>query len=166
MNHLFTTLVIVAALLLMGGCSTTRHATAVQEYKRDSVKVEVKTETKYVRDTVFLEVPAQTAERTTADSTSHLENDYAVSDAKINKDGSLYHDLKTKPQDKPVPIQKPVEHKDSIIYRTEFVEKIVPVERELTKWQRTQMRGFWIVSAMFLIVVLRKPMLSLIRRFI
>ena len=124
------------------------------------------TDTLRFDDTVFVEIPAQTAERTTVDSVSHLENEYAMSDAKINNDGTLYHDLRTKPQQKPVPIEKPVEHKDSIIYRDKVIEKVVPVEKELTKWQKTQMRGFWIVSVILFVVVFRKPLLNLIRRFI
>ena len=39
-------------------------------------------------------------------------------------------------------------------------------EKELTKWQKTQMRGFWIVSVILFVVVFRKPLLNLIRRFI
>lgn len=157
-------IIILAAALLLGGCSPCKHIASTQQ--RDSTHIEVRTEVIYVPDTVFVEIPAQTAERTTVDSVSHLENEYATSDAKINNDGTLYHDLRTKPQQKPVPIEKPVEHKDSIIYRDKVIEKVVPVEKELTKWQKTQMRGFWIVSVILFVVVFRKPLLNLIRRFI
>lgn len=157
-------IIILAAALLLGGCSPCKHIATTQQ--RDSTCIEVRTEVIYVPDTVFVEIPAQTAERTTVDSVSHLENEYAISDAKINNDGTLYHDLRTKPQQKPVPIEKPVEHKDSIIYRDKVIEKVVPVEKELTKWQKTQMRGFWIVSIILFVVVFRKPLLNLIRRFI
>ena len=91
---------IMAAVLLVGGCSPGKHLAKTQQ-QQDSTRVEVRKEIVYVPDTVYLEIPAQTAERTTRDSTSHLENDYATSDARINTDGSLYHDLKTKPQEIP-----------------------------------------------------------------
>lgn len=40
-------------------------------------------------DTAYIEVPAQSAEITTPDSVSHLETDFATSDARINPDGTL-----------------------------------------------------------------------------
>lgn len=156
---------IMAAVLLVGGCSPGKHLAKTQQ-QQDSTRVEVRKEIVYVPDTVYLEIPAQTAERTTRDSTSHLENDYATSDARINSDGTLYHDLRTKPQEKEIPVEVPKERKDSIIYRNIEVEKIVPVERELTKWQKTQMRGFWVVLVVLVVYVFRKPFLALIRRFI
>lgn len=155
----------LAAVLLVGGCSPGKHLAKTQQ-QQDSTRVEVRKEIVYVPDTVYLEIPAQTAERTTRDSTSHLENDYATSDARINSDGTLYHDLRTKPQEKEIPVEVPKERKDSIIYRNIEVEKIVPVERELTKWQKTQMRGFWVVLVVLVVYVFRKPFLALIRRFI
>ena len=74
--------------------------------------------------------------------------------------------LRTKPQEKEIPVEVPKERKDSIIYRNIEVEKIVPVERELTKWQKTQMKGFWVVLVVLVVYVFRKPFLALIRRFI
>lgn len=155
----------MAAVLLVGGCSPGKHLAKTQK-QQDSTRVEVRKEIVYVPDTVYLEIPAQTAERTTRDSTSHLENDYATSDARINTDGTLYHDLRTKPQEKEIPVEVPKERKDSIIYRNIEVEEIVPVKRELTKWQKTQMRGFWVVLVVLVVYVFRKPFLALIRRFI
>lgn len=45
------------------------------------------------------------------------------------------------------------------------VEKIVEVERKLTWWQQTQIRGFW-VTIIIILVLLRKKIFPLIRRFI
>lgn len=100
----------------------------------------------------------------TADSTSHLENDYATSDARINPDGTLYHDLKTKPQKKPVKFEKPVERKDSTIYKTKTVTEteIVKVPRDLTWWQKTQIYGFWVIL-FILVIVYRKKILSFVK---
>lgn len=98
---------LLMAALLLCGCAASRHVSdSVTSEQRDTARVE--TVTIYVPDTVFVEIPAQTAERETRDSVSQLENDYAASEARINPDGSLYHDLRTKPQKKPVEFQKPV----------------------------------------------------------
>ena len=150
-------------VLLLTACGTSRNLTNT---KQDSTRVEVREVVKFIHDTTFVEIPAQTAERTTRDTTSHLENDYATSDARVNSDGSLYHNLKTKPQKKPVPVETPVIRKDSIVYRDRAVKELVPVERELTWWQKTQMKGFWIVLTILVVYVFRKPLLNLIRRFI
>lgn len=140
---------IFATVLLLAGCSPCKHIAASQVQHQDSTHTEVVTKTYFVTDTVLVEIPAQTAERTTADSVSRLENDYATSEARINPDGTLYHDLKTKPQAIPKEVQTPVRRKDSIAYRYKYrdVLKAVEVERELTWWQKTQMYGFWVAIA-------------------
>ena len=162
-------LYILAAVLLFTSCSTCRHIAASQEQRQDSIHTEVVTKTYFVTDTVFVEIPAQTAERTTADSVSQLENDYATSEARINPDGTLYHDLKTKPQDIPKEVQTPVEQKDSIVYRYRYrdVVKTVEVERELTWWQKTQMYGFWVATIAllaYLCIANRKRIVSWIMK--
>ena len=88
-----------------------------------------------------------------------------TSEARINPDGTLYHDLKTKPQDIPKEVQTPVELKDSIVYRYRYrdVVKTVEVERELTWWQKTQMYGFW-VALLVIVITYRKGIWSIIKR--
>lgn len=158
--------IIVAAILLVGGCSPSRHLAKTQQ-QQDSTRVEVRKEIVYVPDTVLFEIPAQTAERTTRDNTSHLENNYATSDARINTDGTLYHDLKTKPQEIPKEVQTPVERNDSIIYkyRTVYETVEVEVERELTWWQKTQIYGFW-VALLVIAITYRKGIWSIIKRIV
>lgn len=146
---------------LLGSCKCHRAITTI--VVQDSTRVEVRTETVYVPDTILVEIPAQKAERTTADSTSHLENDYAVSDAAIMPDGSLFHALETKPQQKPVEYQKPIERKDSIVYREKEVPVPYPVteyvEKKLSWWQQTEIYGFYALL-LLLLVMLRKPILK------
>lgn len=158
--------IIVCALL--GSCSS--HKNMVTEHKEnDSVMVEVHTNTIIVPDTVYVEIPPQIAERTTADSTSHLENDYATSDARINPDGTLFHQLATKPQKKPVEVDKKIEQRDSIVYveksNTETGQQIVEVERQLSWWEKTRIYGFYLLAAL-LVVIYRKQIWSLLRKFI
>ena len=153
------------AFLLLTSCGAGKHL-PVQTEQRDSVRIEVRKETRYIKDTVFLTVPAQSAENTTRDTSSHLETDYAESDARITPDGTLYHSLKNKEQEKPVPVDVPVTQKDSIVYRDKLIYETVEVERDLTAWQKWQMRSFWILLSAVAIYVLRKPLLALVRRFI
>ena len=115
--------------------------------------------------TVFVEVPAQSERQTVRDTTSHLETSYAVSDARINDDGTLFHSLANKPRKRPVPTEKKVIYRDSIVYRDRANTEIVEVERKLTWWQQTKMKGFWVLLVV-IAFVLRKNIVTLARRFI
>ncbi len=160
----------IAALLLVG-CSTYKKIpTQVQEQRRDSVRVEYRERTILVPDTVYVEIPAQTAERTTADSVSHLENDYASSDARLNHDGTLTHTLFTKPQLKPVPTERKIECRDSIIYRDKVInakETVTEyVEHKLSWWERTQIYGFWAAIILLAVIYRRKIFQAVVRLFL
>ena len=137
---------IAIVLLLFSSCRTGK---VVVVEAKDSVRVEERVREIKVTDTLFVEVPAQSAERTTADSTSHLENDYAVSDARVNPDGSLSHSLETKPRTDTLSREVGVQVRDSIIYREKVVPKIVPVEKELNWF--TQMR-IWLGNIMLVLI--------------
>lgn len=157
---------LLCAILL--SCKSHKNLIHENEQK-DSERVDVRYQTIIVTDTVFVEIPAQTAERTTSDSTSHLENDYATSYARINPDGTLFHKLATKPQKKPVEIDKKIEQRDSIVYveksNTETGQQIVEVERQLSWWEKTRIYGFYLLAAL-LVVIYRKQIWSLLRKFI
>lgn len=156
---------IIMLLILLSGCKTQK--SSVNTEPITNTIVETKTEIIYVPDTIFVEIPEQKAERTTQDSTSFLENTYATSEARINPDGSLFHNLNTKPQE--IPVEKPAKviKVDSLVY----VDKKIPVyiEKELTWWQETRLKGFyWLFCILVVIVMimLRKPIASLIGRVI
>ncbi len=168
MRHLLT---IAIFALLVCSCATTKPKTTIVS-TRDSVR----TETKYERieriDTVFVSLPHQTAERTTADTTSTLENDYAKSTASILPNGLLFHNLETKQKPVPVPSKKVEEHKDSIVYREVEVPKPYPVEVEVNRltWaQQAQIYGCRVLVALiaiFALVRYRKGIFAIVRRFI
>ena len=137
---------IAIVLLLFSSCRTGK---VVVVEAKDSIRIEERLRYVPVVDPFFMEVPPQSSERTTADSTSHLENDYAVSDARIMIDGSLYHSLETKPRTDTLTQELSVQAKDSIIYREKVVPKIYPVEKELNRF--TQMR-IWLGNIMLVLI--------------
>ena len=161
-----STLLLILTAFILSGCGSAKNM-PVKIETRDSIITKVVKDVKYIKDTVYLEIPAQTAERTTPDSTSHLENDYATSDARINEDGSLYHDLKTKPQRKPQEVEVTVQSTDSTTAEIKYVDSEVAVEvpGELSWWQKTKMYGFWGWLALF-IINNRKRILSIGRKII
>ena len=156
-----TILFIIIAAAMSSCCTTRRLATS----SKDSVRVEIRTRTEYVHDTIIREIPAISEAITTRDTASHLENFYAKSDARINPDGTLFHSLATKPQKEPIPIEKPIQYRDSIVYRDKVEKEIVEVERNLSWWEKTQMKGFWVL-VIIIAFVYRRKIMSLIRRFI
>lgn len=143
-------LVILALIaVLVASCGSPRHVATIIE-KRDSTKVEVRTELVERIDTVYVELPRQSETVAVKDSSSHLENDVAESDASVDELGFLHHSLKTKPRGRlPVPSKNTKERRDSIVYRDKYVyiEKPVYVEAKLNAWQRFRLRGFWILVA-------------------
>ena len=86
---------------------------------------------------------------TVRDSMSHLENDYAISDARIMADGSLYHSLETKPRTDTLTQELSVQAKDSIIYREKVIPKIYPVEKELNWFVRMRI---WLGNIMLVLI--------------
>lgn len=142
-------IIVVFIASLLTSCGSSRHA-AISIETHDSTKVEVRTELIETIDTVYVELPKQSEMVAVKDTSSHLENDLAVSDASIDELGFLHHSLKTKPRGRlPVPSKKTKERRDSIVYRDKYVyiEKPVYVEAELNAWQRFRLRGFWALLA-------------------
>lgn len=121
----------------------------------DSVRIETVVRTEFVRDTAYIDVPREVVREIAADS-SHLETEYAFSDARILPDGRLSHSLENKAQKRPVEVQKVIEYRDSIVWRERTAREVVEVEKRLTAWQRLQMTGFWVfVTAIVAIVGFR-----------
>ena len=91
-------------------------------------------------DTAYFEVPVEVEKIVTRDTTSHLENSLAISDAMVT-DGFLHHSLETKPQKVPVPVV--IHLRDTIKQEAQIVYKEVPVEQPLSWWQKFRMDAFW-----------------------
>ena len=155
-------LLLIFILAVFSACCPCRHLTTSTA---DSIRVETVVRYERILDTVYMDVPVEIVRETVRDTTSHLETSFASSDARINPDGSLYHSLENKPQKRPAPVEKDIVYRDSIVYRDRVNTEFVEVERKLTWWQQTQMRGFWLLLVV-VILVFRKNLVTLARRFI
>ena len=126
---------------------------------RDSAYVERSESIVYVQVTTVVEIPAQTAERETRDSTSHLETAFAQSDASIVwHDGVPYlnHSLANKPQKiektQTVPVKQIRLRYFRKIYRTIYKSKII--EKQLSLYQKAMLNfGPWIMIAMVIYII-------------
>lgn len=126
------------------------------DYRQDSVRVEVVENIVYVHDTVIHEVPLIKEVQTVRDTISHLTNKYAESWASVRSDGTLSHSLTTRPQRIAIPYEKTEKQRDSIVYRTVEKQVMVEVERNLSWWEQTQIRGFWAILSILTIIFLWK----------
>lgn len=121
----------ILPLALCVSCGPARHASV-----SDSTRATVREVTRYVKDTVYLELPAITERIVTRDTASRLENDYAVSEASVSG-GYLSHSLATKPARTTVETEAREVVRDSIVFRDRLIEVPVEVEKPLSRWQRT-----------------------------
>lgn len=146
-------------VIILASCAIQRPP--VIQY-RDSVRVEVRDH--LIHDTVAVPVPVEAEKVVTRDTSSHLENSLASSDAVVSG-GLLHHSLQTKPQTLHVPVAVPA--RDSIIYRDREVVKEVPVEveRQLTFWQRFRIGAFYWILA-FALIGWRREILSILRKIL
>lgn len=163
------TAILIIATALLTGCKTSKQA----HPPLPVVPIETKTNTKIIHtesiDTVFVEIPAQSAEKTTPEGYSHLETDYAESDAQINPDGTLHHTLKNKPTKQPVPVKNSADtvYIDTAVEIPVPAEVPVAVERTLTWWEKTRLNTWgWLATALSLCMawICRKPIVTLAQR--
>lgn len=145
--------------MLVGCCAQQLATTDTQ----DNVRVETVVRYERVLDTVYIEVPVEIVRETVRDTTSHLETSFAMSDARINPDGSLFHSLENKAQSRPAEIEKEIVYRDSVVYCDRTETKVVEVPRDLTWWQQTKMKGFWAMLTILVILLLRKRFSKYIR---
>lgn len=127
-------------------CSVSRQVTSGE------TKVEVRTETKYEKDTMYFEIPVYVEKVQTLDTTSLLENKYAVSAASVSG-GVLAHSLSTKPVKQAVEVEKQIVYRDSLVYVDKIITNTVEVKKQLTSWQKFLMSfgslGFF---ALFIVI--------------
>lgn len=145
-------ILIATAALLVVACSPKIYQPVIVE-TYDSVRVEVRE--RVVRDTVIFEVPVYRERIVTLDTTSHLENPYAESTATVSG-GVLTHELATIPHQEIKIVEIPV-HDTVYIERLVQGETIImEKEKQLTSFQRFQIKTFWVlVIALVLYIALK-----------
>ena len=112
--------------LLCVACASARQVTPLE-----NTHVEVRTETVFQKDTVYLELPILVEKVQTLDTMSVLENRYAKSEA-IVADGVLVHSLATKPVKEPIEVETKVVYRDSLVYVDKIVKETVEVAKPLS----------------------------------
>lgn len=124
----------------------------------DSTRVEVRTERVFIHDTAYVELPVIVEKIQTLDTTSTLENQFAKSEAIVTA-GILQHSLETKPAQLPVPVEKEIVYRDSIVFKDRLVKEEVEVEKPLSFWQQFKMRvgvAAMILTALYVAYLLLK----------
>ena len=136
-------------LFLSVACSVTRQVTP-----REQTTVEVRTNTVYVPDTVYVQLPAVSQSVETLDTVSVLENRYAVSEALVSGN-ILKHSLEVKPVKEPTIVQKEIVYRDSLVLQQVDVDHYIEVPAELTAWQsfKIKLGGYAFALIVILIVV-------------
>lgn len=169
-KEMYRNIQLVAFLaVLLTSCGSSRHAaTSIETH--DSTKVEVRTERIEHIDTVYIELPRQVERIVTQDTTSRLENDYAVSEARVEA-GMLHHTLETKAAKVPVPAKATIEKMYGIttVSKAKVEKEKVYIEKKLTAWQRFRLNGFWVLAAAVAAIgfwKFRRPILGLLTKLI
>lgn len=133
---------IILLLVLLQSCSVLRPKIIEKVVTVTETKDSIIIRDRIVHDTVKVEIPVITERIITPADSSHLENDFAVSDAYV-KDGLLHHSLSSKPQTLDVPVDIHVSDTTTVHKKDSSVEntgtKIEYVEKQLTRWQSFSM---------------------------
>ena len=140
--------ILLFLLFLSVACSVTRQVTP-----REQTTVEIRTETVYVPDTVYVQLPAVSQSVETLDTVSVLENKYAVSEASVSGN-VLKHYLEVKPVNEPVAIQKEIVYRDSVVLQKVDVDHYIEMPAELTPWQSFKIKlGGYAFALIILLIV-------------
>ncbi len=154
-------LLILICAMFLASCHSARVAPRTEPVilnNTDETKVEYIE--RVVLDTVIVTVtiPAETAKQVIPDSTSHLETNFAESDAWINPDGTLGHSLTNKPQAFKKPVVAPRKEIQNNQTKESFKEVPVPypeyieVERNFTNWERIRLKGFYYLLGLLILM--------------
>lgn len=151
----------IATLLFLGGCCANKQ---LASDTHDDLRTEVRERIIYRDTVIYVEVPQESQAQTVRDTTSHLETSVAVSDARINSDGSLSHSLENKPIFFGINFKMPELHRDSVVYRNIYRVNTVEVPRPLTWWQQAQIKGFWAMVVILVLWVFTKKKINFLMR--
>ena len=119
--------------ILTAACASSR-----QVASSETVRIETKTETVYVPDTVIIERPQIVQQNITTDTVSVLDNRYAHSEAAVSS-GRLSHSLEAKPVKDSVTVQTKIVYRDSVQIVDRYLLEEVEVPAKLSGWQKLRM---------------------------
>ena len=158
-------LAVLGALWLLAGCGLCGKVAGTNESRSETIKIIEHSE--FIPVITTIDIHDLQAERETRDTSSHLENKYAESDACIRRDGTLYHNLRTKPQTITQRQEVKIEYRDSIVTQHDYKETIreIKVEKELTEWQKFRLKGFWVMLAIAAFAY-RRQIIAFIKKII
>lgn len=138
-------IVILLVILFFSSCKAVKSSVSESEEKSDSVRIEYieKVVEKPVK--VIVEVPAESKERETPDTTSYLETQFARSTASLRWQGEmplLFHSLENIPQKIEKEDTVPVVEKEKTLWKTrrvtytktEIREKQIPWWKTFLMW--------------------------------
>ena len=148
-------------LLLLPACCPCRR---IETSAADSVRVETRVHREVVRDTVMIPLPRESERVVVRDTVSRLETSLALSEARINSDGTLSHSLANRTVRLPAAVECETVLRDSVVWRDRIVTRTVETERQLSGWQRFRLRWFWIL-AVVTALLLRSRIAALMRIF-
>ena len=144
-----TVLIAASICLLASGCGVSRVA-GRDTTENTSVRIIEHTELLPVE--VEIPIPTIAEKVETRDTLSHLENQYALSDARIGRNGVLHHSLETKPQQIKARTEVKIEYRDSIVFKDRIVE--TTIEKPVSWWEKTKINlGGYALGACFLALI-------------
>ena len=134
-------------------CVFSSCGTAGKLAQSDSSRIEVRTETVFQKDTVYVELPVIVERVQTLDTVSILENRFAKSEASVSGD-VLIHSLETKPVREPIEVEREIVYRDSLVYVDKVLTETVEVEKKLSRWAQFKMRlgGIALIMIAFAII--------------
>lgn len=148
-----TAVLVIILLVLAVSCSP-------KIIERVETKIEYRD--RVVHDTATFEVPVEVEKIVTRDTVSHLENNWAKSDAVVSE-GLLHHSLESKPQKVYVPVE--VHVTDTLWKEAQAVTETKEVEKPLSWWKSFKLDAFWWLLATVLVLLawtFRKTLLKLL----
>lgn len=140
-------------LLFILVCVLSSCGTAGKLAQSDSSRIEVRTETVFWKDTVYVELPVIVESVRTLDTVSILENRFAKSEASVSG-GVLNHSLETKPVREPIEVERTIVYRDSLVYVDKVLTETVEVEKKLSRWAQFKMKlgGIALIMIAFAII--------------
>lgn len=143
--------------LMLTGCRSLKTGVSEKTDTSDSVRIEYIERVVKVPVTVYVEVPVESKERLSPDSTSHLETSFAVSDASmiwIDGVAFLRHSLANKPRRIAKTDSVPVTEKERTLWRTRRVTytKTEIREKQLSWWDQLKVDYGGIVVSILLFI--------------